>query len=481
METKYENGSDRRPINSKTLSCLINELQACINTRVEKIYQSGKSTLCFLLRSKDFRGKLILSASGQTGRICLTEAPPEFPDKPPMFCMLMRKYLVGARISSIEQRGSEMIAVVTLDGTTELGESTTYTLVMELFAGGNIIVLDAFGKIIECSSRKGPDKDRVILPGIEYTFPPSKQFAEMPEQPLPEGFDTYNSWVDKTLGEVEKASAFKSLYSELSRLLSNLSGRIRKKIEVRLEELVSSENREQYKEIGDLITANIHNIPPKAERIVVRDFYTDEERVVELDKSLTPSGNAQKYYKKYKKLVSAQNVLVGLIEEAKAEAEYIETVSDALTRATAVAELSEIKAELVESGYIRKSRASGKKQKALAVLAFTSPDGLAVLCGRNNVQNDRLTFKTAKNRDIWCHVKDYPGSHVIIVCENGELPPMSTIEYACGVAAGHSKAKDGDNVAVDWTYAKYVKKPAGAKPGFVIYTNQKTVKVSPIV
>jgi Predicted RNA-binding protein homologous to eukaryotic snRNP len=468
-------------INSKTLSCLINELQACINTRVEKIYQSGKSTLCFLLRSKDFRGKLVVSASGQTGRICLTEAPPEFPDKPPMFCMLMRKYLVGARISSIEQHGGEMIAVVNFDGTTDLGESTTYTLVIELFAGGNIILLDAFGKIIDCSSRKGLDKDRVILPGIIYTFPPSKQFDETPTQPLPDGFDTYNSWVDKTLGEAEKAAAFKSLYAELNRLLSNLSGRIDKKIEVRLEEMINSEGRDRYKEIGDLITANIHNIPPKAGQIIVRDFYTDEERVIELDKSLTPSANAQKYYKKYKKLVSAQNVLVGLIDEAKAEAAYIETVSDVLSRADTVAELSELKAELVESGYIRKARGSGKKQKALEVLAFTSPDGFTVLCGRNNVQNDRLTFKTAKNRDIWCHVKDYPGSHVIILCENGEIPPISTIEYACGIAAGHSKAKDGENVAVDWTYAKYVKKPAGAKPGFVIYTNQKTLNVEPII
>ena len=177
-------------------------------------------------------------------------------------------------------------------------------------------------------------------------------------------------------------------------------------------------------------------------------------------------------------MCNAESTLHGLIEQCEQEAAYIASVSDALSRAQSAAEIAEIKQELTEAGYIRRPRTKGQKQKVLPPREFISPDGYKILVGRNNLQNDTLTLRTAAKTDIWLHTKDIHGSHTIILCD-GETPPDTTLLFAAQKAAEHSQAAHSSQVPVDYTLVKYVKKPSGARPGMVIYTHQNTIYVTP--
>ena len=199
---------------------------------------------------------------------------------------------------------------------------------------------------------------------------------------------------------------------------------------------------------------------------------------IKLDPSVSPSANAQKYYKSYQKAKNAEQVLRIQIEQAEAELDYVSSVSDSLSRAESVRELDEIREELTEEGYIKTRGKKQKGDKPLPPLEFTSESGFKILVGRNNKQNDRLTLKQADKNDIWFHVKDIPGSHTIIV-SNGSTPDEGTILYAAQLAAYHSKAREAGKVPVDYTKVRYVSKPKGAKPGMVIYVNQQTLYVTP--
>ena len=211
------------------------------------------------------------------------------------------------------------------------------------------------------------------------------------------------------------------------------------------------------------------------------NFYEEGEPTlrVKLDPALTPSQNAQKYYKEYRKAKTAEEKLNEQIALAQRDLEYLDTVLDALARAETERDLSEIRGELQEQGYLRKLR--GKKEKPPAVsapLSFTTSDGFTVLVGRNNRQNDRLTMKLSNNNDIWFHTKNIPGSHTVLVT-GGRQPTETAMEEAALLAARHSKAKDSAQVPVDYTQIRHVSKPQGAKPGMVIYVNYKTMYVNP--
>ena len=217
--------------------------------------------------------------------------------------------------------------------------------------------------------------------------------------------------------------------------------------------------------------------------ITVDDYINGGTRTIRLDVRLTPSQNAQKYYAEYKKLDTAEKMLSKLIEQGEKELVYIDSVFDAASRigsgSGSDAELSEIKRELTESGYLKHSKNDKRKpEKALPPLKFRSEDGFDILVGRNNYQNDKLTLKTARPDDLWLHTQNIAGSHVII-CADGKKIPDSTIEQAAVLAAYCSKARNGTKIPVDFTLARYVKKPNGAKPGMVIFTNNQTILVNP--
>lgn len=291
--------------------------------------------------------------------------------------------------------------------------------------------------------------------------------------------------LERFYSERDRTARMKQRYQDLYRLLNNTYERILRRTENQRQELKASEEREMLRLSGDLISANLYSMEKGMTSLTCQNFYDENggEITIKLDPRLTPSKNMQKYYAAYRKADNAEKRLKVLIEQGEKELLYIDSVSDALSRARTENDVNELRAELAEQGYIRVLRSKQGKNKNKSVktappLEFTSPDGFTVLVGRNNKQNDTLTCKTAEKTDIWLHVKDITGSHVIIKT-GGKTPPDDTILYAAGVAAAHSRAKNSAQVPVDYTLVKFVKKPAGAKPGMVIFTNNRTVYVKP--
>lgn len=293
--------------------------------------------------------------------------------------------------------------------------------------------------------------------------------------------ETFSQLLDEFYRERDKQERMRVREQDLLRLLSTHSERLSRKINAQRGELEQCANRDALRVAGDLISASMYAISKGASSVDLLDFYQEDQPLVhiKLDPALTPSQNAQKYYKEYRKAKTAEEKLTEQIDLAGKELEYLESVLDALARAETERDLSEIRGELAEQGYLRVHR--NKKEKPAAVSApmrFTTSDGFTVLVGRNNRQNDKLTLKTANNNDIWFHTKNIPGSHTVLVTE-GKAPTETAMEEAAKLAALHSRAKDSAQVPVDYTQIRNVSKPQGAKPGMVIYVNYKTIYVTP--
>lgn len=293
--------------------------------------------------------------------------------------------------------------------------------------------------------------------------------------------ESFSQLLDEFYRERDKQERMRVREQDLLKLLSTHSERLFRKINAQRGELEQCAGRDGLRVAGDLISAQMYQMEKGAESVEIPDFYQEGSPLVriKLDPALTPSQNAQKYYKEYRKAKTAEEKLTEQIELAGKELEYLESVLDALARAETERDLAEIRAELQEQGYLRKLRS--KKEKPAAVSApmkFTTSDGFTVLVGRNNRQNDRLTLKTANNNDIWFHTKNIPGSHTVLVTQ-GREPTETAMEEAALLAAQHSRAKDSSQVPVDYTQIRYVSKPQGAKPGMVIYVNYKTLYVTP--
>lgn len=285
----------------------------------------------------------------------------------------------------------------------------------------------------------------------------------------------------------ESKSAADRLKQRSGNLLKNLLQtyeRIARKIETWRQELAECADYDKFRVRGDIINANLYNMEKGQAKLSADDFETGETVVIPLDAKLSPSQNAQKYYSEYRKKINAEKKLKELIIESEQELLYIDSVFDAASRATNESELAEIKEELSQTGYLRKSKqqVSGKKgakqEKLLPPLKFLSSDGTEILAGRNNLQNDRLTLKTAQPNDIWLHTQNIHGSHIIIKT-GGKAITGKTLNEAAAIGAYCSKARSSSRVPVDYTEVRYVKKPAGAKPGMVIFTHNKTLFVTP--
>jgi len=280
--------------------------------------------------------------------------------------------------------------------------------------------------------------------------------------------------------ERDRAVRTKQRANDLFKLLVNLTERTSRRISVQQQELAACAEKDTYKLWGDLISANIYRIQKGDATAKVENFYAEDCPTVEiqLDIRKTPAQNAQHYYSEYKKCVTAEEKLAGQIEKGEEELQYLDSVFDALTRAESENDIIQLRLELIEQGYIRSGGGKSKPPKALPPIEYKSTDGFTILVGRNNHQNDQLTLKFAEKTDIWLHTQTITGSHVIIATD-GETPPDKTIEEAAVIAAVNSKGRNSTLVPVDYCLARYVKKPSGAKPGKVIFTNYKTAFVKP--
>ena len=558
-------------------ACLDEIRSIATGARVEKIHQPSRDTVLLHLRCEKGREKLLIAANPAAPRLHLTQSSPENPDQPPMFCMLLRKHLSGARLSQIQQLPMERAVIFYFDCTDEMGYPVQKRLVAELMGRTcNLYLLDPEGRILDCLRRVGLDEaKRPALPGMYYQMPEAVEkkdpidlneedyvnLLEMPgtdiladrlmdslgglsplvcreaalfaagdvaarvaalgseqvgeklflffREQLMHPAPYYYALPDGTLkqfafcpirqyGSCQQAESFTALLDAyyivrdrndamrqksqtVRKTVSNLCQRIQKKLAIQQQELEATYQRERLRQLGDIVTANLHRITKGQTVLAAEDFYDEEMKTVEIPLSVTlsPQQNAAKFYKDYTRMKNAEKELTNQIQLGEQEFVYLQSVLEELNRAQTEAELEEIRQELQSGGYLKAE--AGKKrmrQAKSAPMRFESTDGYPIYVGRNNRQNEELTFRLARKDDLWLHAQKVHGSHVIISC-GGTTPPDDTVTQAAQLAAFYAESSGGQNIPVDVTPVKQVKKTPGGKPGMVIYHTYRTVIVNP--
>lgn len=303
-----------------------------------------------------------------------------------------------------------------------------------------------------------------------------KSFAAVPFDKSGQTFDSLSELLDVFYQDKAERDRVNQQSSDLiHRVQTELDKNI-KKLAKQEKELAATENAEEFRQKGELLTTYLSMVPNNQDQVELDNYYTNEKITIALDKSLTPNQNAQRYFKKYQKLKEAVKHLTGLIEETKHTITYLESVETALSHAS-ISDIEDIREELVETGFVKR-RTRDKRHKRKKPEQYLTSDGKTIIMvGRNNLQNDELTFKMAKKGELWFHAKDIPGSHVLI---KDNLNPSDEVKTdAAELAAYYSKARLSNLIQVDMIEAKKLNKPTGAKPGFVTYTGQKTLRVTP--
>ena len=530
---------------------MVEELRTeLLNGRIQKINQPFEQELVLQIRSNRKSHRLLLSAHPVFGRIQLTESTFENPAQPSTFIMVLRKYLQGAVIESIEQIENDRIVEITVSNKNEIGDHIQATLIIEIMGKhSNILLVDKSShKILEVIKHIGFSQNsyRTLLPGATYIAPPSsdalnpftvkdeklfeilqtqeltaknlqnlfqglgrdtayeleklltndklttfrsffkqetkpcltdKSFSCVPfSSKTTEYFDNLSQLLDVYYKDKAERDRVKQQASELIRRVENELQKNRQKLKKQEKELLATENAEEFRQKGELLTTFLHQVPNDQDQVILDNYYTNQPITIALDKALTPNQNAQRYFKRYQKLKEAVKYLTELIAETKATILYLESVETVLNQA-GLDEIAEIREELIQTGFIRR-RQREKIQKRQKPEKYLASDGKTIiLVGRNNLQNDELTFKMARKEELWFHAKDIPGSHVVITAN---LNPTDEVKTdAAELAAYFSKGRLSNLVQVDMIEVKKLNKPTGGKPGFVTYTGQKTLRVTP--
>ena len=521
-----------------------------VNGRIQKINQPFEQELVLQIRSNRQSHRLLLSAHPVFGRIQLTQTTFENPAQPSTFIMVLRKYLQGALIESIEQVENDRIVEMTVSNKNEIGDHIQATLIIEIMGKhSNILLVDKSShKILEVIKHVGFSQNsyRTLLPGSTYIAPPSTEslnpftvkdeklfeilqtqeltaknlqslfqglgrdtanelesllvsdklstfrnffgqetkpfLTETSFSPVPfanqvgEPFTSLSDLLDTYYKDKAERDRVKQQASELIRRVENELQKNRHKLKKQEKELLATDNAEEFRQKGELLTTFLHQVPNDQDQVILDNYYTNQPITIALDKALTPSQNAQRYFKRYQKLKEAVKYLTELIEETKATILYLESVETVLNQA-GLEEIAEIREELIQTGFIRR-RQREKIQKRKKPEQYLASDGKTIIyVGRNNLQNEELTFKMARKEELWFHAKDIPGSHVVI---SGNLNPSDEVKTdAAELAAYFSKGRLSNLVQVDMIEIKKLNKPTGGKPGFVTYTGQKTLRVTP--
>mgnify|MGYP004522086007 FL=1 len=569
------------PLDAISLRALVEELRPqLLNLRIDKVQQPARDQVVLLLRGNK---RLLLNAGANAPRLQLTNLVRDNPAEPPMFCMLLRKHLVGARVADITQPGLERLVRMELDVTDDFGQPGRRTLVLEAMGRrSNLILLDGEGRVIDCMRRVDAEMSaaRQVLPGLFYEQPAStgrlpfleeteEGFREKLSQVNPEVqldrflldayfgiaplmarelafracgetdgrlcgldadarerfeaaffqfagnvnannftpillkrdgvpfefsalqvhqyglaaetevFESFSALLDSFYEAKEKQERVRQRGADLIRTATTARDRVRRKLALQEKDYAATQERDALRLSGDLITANLYRMERGARKLVCQNYYDENlaEVTIPLDPLLTPQQNAAKYYKRYTKAKTAEKYLREQMALARRDLSYLESILQEIDQAESEQDFMDIRSEMRDAGFIRKQ---GKKvpQRPSKPREFRTSGGFRVLVGRNNRQNDKLTLKDADYRDLWFHVQKLHGSHAILVT-NGREPGDQDITEAAILAAYFSQAKDSANVPVDCTQVKNVKKPAGARPGMVIYTTYRTVNVTP--
>lgn len=533
-----------------------------IDGRLSKIYQPFEHDLVLVFRKNRKNKQLLISANAQYPRIYLTKQSISNPDKAPTFVMVLRKYLEGSVLQSIEQVGVDRIINFHFSNRNELGDEVQLVLSVELMGRHSNVILynKQDNHIIDLLKRINPDENRarILLPKAKYELPPLKEgingltlsedeFKELkatfsdPAELVtkmngldkddrmellgylnddysyssfktffdqfsnPRGFvlktpknkrkifsylpyhldlekESSNPNLDQALDEFYEYQAnrdwVKQRASQVERIVKNEQKKLSKKIIKLKKQLDLAENSEGYRIRGELLNANLHLVKPGMEKVQVPNYYDNNSLLeVSLDPALSPARNAQKYFTRYKKLRDSIKHVNEQIKIAENNLKYFDSIQTAIDNADPQ-DIEQITDELINQGYIRKKQKNKRRKKITErnLNKFKLSSGKIVLVGKNNYQNDWLTLKKANKTDYWFHVKNMPGSHVILQDSD---PSDEDIQEAAEIAAYFSKGKLSAHVPVDYVQDKRVKKPNGAKPGFVIYTGQNSIEVTP--
>lgn len=558
------------PLDAICIEGLARELGPLVEGgKIDKVQQPERDMLLLSLRGAQGNLRLLIAAGTGNARVHATRASFENPAEPPMFCMLLRKHLTGARIVSLTQPERERMLLFELDCRDELGDTARKQLIVEMIGrSSNVVLVGADGRIIDCMRRAdfGGDALRRMLPGMLYRLPPRQDkapffetepqtrramalaadrtvpadkwllnsfsglsplicrelscrcggdyallplqmdaleetvragdftptlllrdgkpldYSFMPikqygEQVTEESYGNFSELLDAFYTRRDKAEQQRRRGHELTRAVRTARDRLARKLAGQREDLKRTETREEVRKRAELITANLYRLKKGAHSLVCEDYFSEgcPEITIPLDALKTPQQNAAALYKEYNKLKAAEQHLTVLIAEGERQLDYLESVLDQLERAESEKDLSDLRRELIETGFLKKPR-GGKpdRGRAQAPLRFMSDDGLEILVGRNNVQNDELTMRQARRTDYWLHTQRVHGSHVIVRCDGLE-PPDRTLEQAASLAVYYSQGRGGGKTPVDYTMVRFVRKPSGALPGKVIYTDYRTV------
>ena len=571
------------PLDAICLQAVVEELRPqLLNLRIDKVQQPARDQVILLLRGNK---RLLLNAGANAPRIQLTEVPRDNPAEPPMFCMLLRKHLVGARVADIIQPPLERLVRMELDITDDFGQPGKRTLVLEAMGRrSNLILLDGEGRVIDCMRRVDADMSaaRQVLPGLYYEPPaavgrlpvteeteagfreklaaanperqidaflldnyfgisplmarelafrttgetdsrlfgldragedrlweelsgfisavqenrftpiclkkegrpfefsclPIRQYGGAAEQ---ETYESFSALLDAFYEARERQERVRQRGADLIRTATTARDRLRRKLAMQEKDYEATQDRDRLRVCGDLITSNLYRMERGQSKLVCENFYDENcaETTIQLDPLLTPQQNAAKYYKRYTKAKTAEKYLREQMEIARRDLEYLESVLEEIQHAETEQDFMEIRNELRDAGFLRKQgKGKNEPKRTAKPWEFRTTSGFRVLVGRNNRQNDQLTCKEADHRDIWLHTQKIHGAHVIL-CTGGQAVDDDTIVEAAKLAAWYSQARESGNVPVDYTQVKNVKKPAGARPGMVIYNTCRTVNVTP--
>lgn len=562
--------------------------------RIEKALQPEKDEIILVIRARGANHRLLFSASANCARMHFTTLQKENPNVPPVFCMLLRKHLVGGKVDSFRHLDYDRIIELKVLTTNDFGESCIRYFIIEIMGRhSNIILLNEDRKIIDSIKHIDFDMSRVreVMPGRQYILPPGQDkvspalllenssnilpllqtppseemrvdkflletikgisplfareichqakventlrysmlqpeqitaladaannllthccadrdktayvfyqdaglsqpfdyyFTDMQQYAFKQAFPSFSEALEYFYKNKDHQERMQQRTADISKALSNHMDRVLRKIGLQQASLREAENRDLYRLYGELLTANMYQIADGSSHAHVTNYYSEnmEEIEIPLDPNKSISHNAQLYFKKYNKAKSTFQNATRQLAESQEEFSYLESVLQMLLQANDNADVTAIREELVQGGYIKARASKGRGKKPIKGAAslpprkFIAKDGTEILVGRNNRQNDELTLKFASNSDYWLHTKNIPGSHVIVRAK-GQPVSTETLIEAAEYAAYFSKASDSENVPVDYTQVRHVHKPQGAKPGMVIYENQKTLYVMP--
>lgn len=556
------------PLDAVLLRGLTDELRkSAVGAKIDRVQQPEKEMLLLTLHTNEGGRKMLLSAAVSGARVHFTSQSYENPAEPPMFCMLLRKHLSGARIRAIEQPELERLLLIRLAARDEMGDESEKTLAVELIGrSANIVLVGADGRIIDCLRRmEYGGEGRGMLPGMIYRLPPKQNktpFFGCTDEELAavlggfsggeldrellnrfsglsplicrelayrsrgdlgllaenalalretvaaddlvptlvsidgtaceysfmainqygtaaqtERFDDFSSLLDAFYARRDREESRKRRSRELMRSVKSAYDRLDRKLALQRKELSETAGREEIRRRAELITANIYRMKKGQQELVCENYFEENcpEIRIGLDPLKTPQQNAAALYKEFARKKAAEEHLTVLIAEGEKQRDYLAAVLDEIERAETERDLADIRRELSETGYLKKQR-GGKNERAKpqTPLRFRSSDGFEILVGRSNIQNDELSFRIARRTDLWLHTQRIHGSHVILRTDGLE-PPQTTLEEAASLAAYYSQGRKAGRIPVDCTQVRHVKKPSGAMPGAVLYTDYVTL------